>query len=91
MSTIRIPPVMRNHTGGQKDVAGEGDTVGDVLQNLTGAYPSLREQLFIGDDLRKFVNVYLNDQDIQYLDKLHTPVSSGDTVIILPAMAGGNR
>ncbi len=89
MSNVRIPPVLRKQTGGAKEVDAEGNTVRGVLDNLTEQFPGLREHLFSDNELQRFVNVYLNDQDIQYLDKLDTPVTSNDTVIILPAMAGG--
>lgn len=89
MSNVRIPPVLRKQTGGAKEVDAEGNTVRGVLDNLTEQFPGLREYLFADNELHRFVNVYLNDQDIQYLDKLDTPVTSNDTVIILPAMAGG--
>lgn len=89
MSNVRIPPVLRAHTGGSREVAADGDTVGTVLANLTSDYPGLRDQLFEGEDLQRYVNVYVNDEDIQYLDKLSTPVGPRDTVVILPAMAGG--
>ncbi|MDQ2742856.1 MAG: MoaD/ThiS family protein [Chloroflexota bacterium] len=89
MSNVRIPPVLRKQTGGAKEVDAEGNTVRGVLDNLTEQFPGLREHLFADNELQRFVNVYLNDQDIQYLDKLDTPVTSTDTVIILPAMAGG--
>ncbi len=89
MSNVRIPPVLRKQTGGAKEVDAEGNTVRGVLDNLTEQFPGLREHLFADNELHRFVNVYLNDQDIQYLDKLDTPVTSNDTVIILPAMAGG--
>ncbi len=89
MSNVRIPPVLRKQTGGAKEVDAEGNTVRGVLDNLTEQFPGLREHLFADNELHRFVNVYLNDQDIQYLDKLDTAVTSNDTVIILPAMAGG--
>ncbi len=89
MSNVRIPPVLRKQTGGAKEVDAEGNTVRGVLDNLTEQFPGLREHLFVDNELQRFVNVYVNDQDIQYLDKLDTPVTSNDTVIILPAMAGG--
>jgi molybdopterin converting factor small subunit len=89
MSTVRIPVVMRQHTGGVKQVSVDGSTVQEVLLTLATHYPALQGQLFENGELRRFVNVYLNDQDIQYLDKLATPVGPSDTVIILPAMAGG--
>lgn len=89
MSNVRIPPVLRAHTGGSREVEADGDTVGTVLANLTSDYPGLRDQLFEGDALQRYVNVYVNDEDIQYLEKLATPVGPKDTVVILPAMAGG--
>lgn len=89
MATVRIPPVLRSHTSGQRDVRIEGSTVDAVLTQLASEYPSLKDQLYENDQLRKFVNVYVNDEDIQYLQKQETPVGEQDVVIILPAMAGG--
>ena len=89
MSTVRIPPVLRNQTGGEKEIQAEGQTVGEVLGHLADRYPALRDRLFQDDQLQRFVNVFVNDQDIQYLQRLDTPVGTQDTVIILPAMAGG--
>jgi molybdopterin converting factor small subunit len=89
MSTVRIPPVLRAQTGGARTIYAPGETVGDVLRGVTEQFPSLTDQLFAGEDLHRYVNVYVNDQDIQYLQQLDTPVGSDDTVIILPAMAGG--
>ena len=90
MSTVRIPPVLRANAGGAKQVEVEGATVGEVLQSLVGQFPSLREQLFGGDgQLNRFVNVYLDGQDVRYLQEQATPVGKRDTVVILPAMAGG--
>jgi MoaD family protein len=90
MSTIRIPPVLRSSTGGDREVEADGGTVGDVLRDLAAKHPDTRGQLF-GDDgsLNRFVNVYLNDEDVRVLDGLDTEVDSGDTLVILPAMAGG--
>ncbi len=90
MSTVRIPPVLRASAGNQKQLEVEGDTVGSVLEGLAGRYPSLREQLFASDgSLHRFVNVYVNGRDVRYEQELGTPVDQADTVIILPAMAGG--
>lgn len=89
MSTVRIPPVLRAQTGGVREVDAEGATVGEVLQALGDRYPAMKDHLFQDGALQRYVNVYLNDQDVQYLQKLHTPVSPSDTIIILPAMAGG--
>jgi MoaD family protein len=89
MATVRVPPVLRSHTGGQREIQSEGSTVGAVLRNLTEQHPALDSQLFRDGELQRYVNVYVNDQDIQFLQSLQTPVSDADTVIILPAMAGG--
>ncbi|MGI8826035.1 MAG: MoaD/ThiS family protein [Chloroflexota bacterium] len=90
MSRVRIPPVLRKQTGGSRDVEADGGTVGEVLRSLVDQFPALDDQLYENQELRRFVNVYVNDQDIQYLNKLDTAVGPQDTVIILPAMAGGN-
>jgi MoaD family protein len=90
MATIRIPPVLRPQTGGRPEVEAGGGTVGEVLRSLTAEHPQTEEQLFGPDgDLNRYVNVYLNDEDVRVLDGLDTAVSEGDTVVILPAMAGG--
>ena len=90
MSTVRIPPVLRAQTGDLKAVEVDGATVGAVLQTLVERFPGLREQLLGPDgDLHRFVNVYINDQDVRYLDGLATPVAPSDTITVLPAMAGG--
>jgi sulfur-carrier protein len=90
MATIRIPPVLRAQTGGQPEVEAAGSNVGEVLRALTSEHPATEEQLFGPDgDLNRYVNVYLNDEDVRVLDGLDTAVSDGDTVIIMPAMAGG--
>ena len=90
MATIRIPPVLRAQTGGQTEVEASGSNVGEVLRALTSEHPATEEQLFGPDgDLNRYVNVYLNDEDVRVLDGLDTAVSDGDTVVILPAMAGG--
>jgi molybdopterin converting factor small subunit len=92
MSVVRIPPVLRANAGGNKQVDVDGATVGDVLAALVSQYPGLRSQLLTDDgELNRFVNVYLNDQDIRYLQERGTPVDARDTLIILPAMAGGAR
>jgi sulfur-carrier protein len=90
MATIRIPPVLRPQTGGESEVETDGSTVGEVLRALTAAHPDTADQLFGADgDLNRYVNVYLNDEDVRVLDGLETAVAEGDTVVILPAMAGG--
>jgi sulfur-carrier protein len=90
MATVRIPTVLRPQAGGQKQVDVEGSTVQEVLQSLVRQHPDLREQLFTGEgELNRFVNVYLNGADVRYGQGLDAAVGQGDTVIILPAMAGG--
>jgi MoaD family protein len=90
MATVRIPPVLRPKTGGQPEVEAGGENVGEVLRALTAAHPETAEQLFgEGGELNRYVNVYLNDEDVRVLDGLETAVADGDTVVILPAMAGG--
>jgi molybdopterin converting factor small subunit len=90
MSTAKIPPVLRASTGGLKEVDVDGSNVGEALRALAGAHPDLQGQLF-GDDgeLNRFVNVYLNDEDVRVLQGLDTEVGATDTLVILPAMAGG--
>ncbi len=90
MATVRIPPVLRPKAGGQSEVEVGGGTVGEVLRALTDAHPDTKAQLFGEDgDLNRYVNVYLNDEDVRVLDGLDTGVKDSDTVVILPAMAGG--
>jgi len=87
---VRIPTMLRSHVAGAATVAVEGATIREVVDHLVGSYPSLAGQIVTPEGaLHKFVNVYLNDDDIRYLDKLDTKVGDGDTVSILPAVAGG--
>ena len=89
-ATVKIPPVLRPQTGGEAAVSADGSTVGEVLTAVVEAHPDTREQLFAGDGgLNRYVNVYLNDEDVRVLDGLETAIDDGDTVVILPAMAGG--
>jgi sulfur-carrier protein len=90
MAVVRIPPVLRPSVGGEREVAAEGASVGEVLNTLAEAHPETQSQLFGPEgDLNRYVNVYLNDEDVRVLDGLETPVGEGDTLVILPAMAGG--
>jgi sulfur-carrier protein len=89
MANIKIPPVLRASTGGEREVSAEGDSVGAVLNALAEAHPETRGQIFSEDGLNRYVNVYLNDEDVRVLDGLETPVGVADTLVILPAMAGG--
>lgn len=90
MATVRIPPVLRAQTAGLAEVDAVGSNVGEVLRALIAEHPKTEDQLFGPDgDLNRYVNIYLNDEDVRVLDGLHTAVAEGDTVVILPAMAGG--
>ena len=90
MATIRIPPVLRPSVGGEREVGADGDTVGAVLTSLAVAHPETRGQLFDeAGELNRYVNVYLNDEDVRVLDGLDTAVAPSDAIVILPAMAGG--
>ena len=92
MATIKIPPVLRASVGGEKEVQASGGTVGDVLRSLATDHPATESQLFSGDgQLNRYVNVYLNDEDVRVLGGLDTSVGETDTLVILPAMAGGAR
>ena len=89
MTRIRIPPTLRAEVGGVRELEANGDTVGDVLDDLVERHPTLRAQLFQNGGLASFVNVYLGGEDVRTLDGLDTPVGESETVILLPAMAGG--
>jgi molybdopterin converting factor small subunit len=90
MATIKIPPVLRPSVGGSKQVQAGGDDVGAVLRALAEQHPATQAQLFGSDgSLNRYVNVYLNDEDVRVLNGLDTSVSESDTLVILPAMAGG--
>jgi sulfur-carrier protein len=90
MPTVKIPPVLRAQTRGEAEVSAAGETVGDVLRALAAEHPDTEAQLFSPDgELNRYVNVYLNDEDVRVLDGLGTAVADADTVVILPAMAGG--
>jgi len=91
MVDVRVPAPLRAHTGGEKVVKGDGSTVGEVLADLDRQFPGIRAGLCdpASGELRRFVNVYVNDEDIRYLDHLNARLEPGDTVSILPAVAGG--
>jgi molybdopterin converting factor small subunit len=90
MAIVKIPPVLRTATDGEKQVSASGSNVGDVLRSVVENYPDTERQLFGPDGgLNRYVNVYLNDEDVRVLDGLDTGVEDADTVMILPAMAGG--
>jgi MoaD family protein len=87
---VRIPTILRSYTGGQKAVEGAGETLADLLTDLDAKFPGLRARLITGDGaLHRFVNVYINDEDVRFLGSLDAKVNDGDSVTILPAVAGG--
>jgi molybdopterin synthase sulfur carrier subunit len=88
--TVRLPTIMRTHAGGQSEVKAEGSTIGEVVDDQVRQFPGTAAHLKAPDGgVHKFVNVYLNDEDVRYLGKLETKVAEGDTVSIVPAVAGG--
>ncbi|HEY7451050.1 MAG TPA: ubiquitin-like small modifier protein 1 [Candidatus Limnocylindria bacterium] len=89
MSQVRIPPVLRETVGGERELSASGETVGAVLADLFGRYPALRERVTEDGTLSRFVNVYVNGRDVRYGEGLETAVGPDDQVILLPAMAGG--
>jgi molybdopterin converting factor small subunit len=89
VTQVRIPPTLREVTGGERELPAEGDTVRELLEDLMGRFPGLRSQLVEDGDLAPFVNVYVEGEDVRTLDGLETDVRPGATVILLPAMAGG--
>jgi len=92
MAKVLIPTPLRQYAGRNDSVEATGATVGEVLDSLTGQYSELRHHLYSDEGkLRSFVNVYVNDEDIRYLEKDSTPVTDDDTVSIVPSIAGGHR
>jgi molybdopterin synthase sulfur carrier subunit len=89
VSQVRIPPVLRETVGGERELQAAGATVNEVLDDLFGRYPALRERVTTGGSLSPFVNVYVNGRDVRYAGGLTTQVGPDDQVILLPAMAGG--
>ena len=89
MATIRIPTPLRPYAGGNSSVNVSGSSVGAAVDDLTKQHPKLRQHLFEGDHLRSFVNIYLNQEDIRYLDGANTELKEEDTLMIVPSIAGG--
>jgi sulfur-carrier protein len=86
---VRIPTILRTHTGGAKTVAGSGDTLDALFADLDGQHPGLRDRLVKDGALHRFVNIYVNDEDVRFTGALDTKLNDGDSVTILPAVAGG--
>jgi sulfur-carrier protein len=89
VTTVRIPPTLREQTEGQAKLEASGETVREVLDDVAGRFPALRERIYANGDLAGFVNVYADGEDVRTRDGLETTVTDGSTVILLPAMAGG--
>ena len=86
---VRIPTILRTYTDGAKAVSGEGGTLAALIDDLESNHPGIKERLIEGEDLRRFVNVYVNDEDVRFTGGLGTELSDGDQVVVLPAVAGG--
>jgi sulfur-carrier protein len=86
---VRIPTILRTYTGGAKAVEGSGSTLAELIADLEAHHSGLQSRLIDEGKLRRFVNVYLNDEDVRFIGGLDTPVKDGDTVTVLPAVAGG--
>lgn len=86
---VRIPTILRTYTGGEKVVTADGASLQELIANLDTTYAGIGERLIDESGLRRFVNVYLNDEDVRFLEGLSTELSDGDSVTILPAVAGG--
>lgn len=89
MSTVRIPPVLRENTGGSRELTATGGTVSEALDDVFARFPDLRDRVTEGGQLSEFVNVYVNGRDVRYAEGLATAIGDADTIILLPAMAGG--
>ncbi|MFJ8468719.1 MoaD/ThiS family protein [Streptomyces swartbergensis] len=87
---VRIPTILRQYTDGQKAVEGSGDTLAELFADLETRHAGIQARIVDGDQLRRFVNVYLNDEDVRFLDGINTKLTDGDNVTILPAVAGGS-
>ncbi len=86
---VRIPTILRSYTGGAKTVAGSPGSLAEVIDSVESHNPGIKDRLLEGDGLRRFINVYVNDEDVRFLSGLHTAVTDGDVVVVLPAVAGG--
>jgi sulfur-carrier protein len=86
---VRIPTILRTYTGGEKAVAGDGATLSELIDDLEANHPGIKQRLIEGEDLRRFVNVYVNDEDVRFTGGLGTELGDGDQVVVLPAVAGG--
>jgi sulfur-carrier protein len=86
---VRIPTILRTYTGGAKSVDGKGGSLAELIDDLETNHPGIKDRLIEGGELRRFVNVYVNDEDVRFTGGLETALSDGDAVVVLPAVAGG--
>jgi sulfur-carrier protein len=86
---VRIPTILRSYTDGAKAVEGRGETLADVLDSVETSHPGIRDQIVERSELRRFINIYVNDEDVRFLGGLQTSLKDGDVVVVLPAVAGG--
>ena len=86
---VRIPTILRTYTGGEKAVSAQGASLADVIADLEAHHPGIGDRLLDESGLRRFVNIYVNDEDVRFLDGLGTAISESDSITILPAVAGG--
>lgn len=88
--TVSIPTILRTHTGGEKSVEASGDTLAEVIEDLERRHSGIKDRLVTDGSLHRFVNIYVNDEDVRFAGGLDTAVSDGDNITILPAVAGGS-
>jgi molybdopterin converting factor small subunit len=88
---VKVPTILRTYTGGEKAVSGQGATLAEVIDDVESNHSGIKDRLVDGEELRRFINVYVNDEDVRFTGGLSTSVKDGDTVVILPAVAGGAR
>jgi sulfur-carrier protein len=86
---VRVPTILRTYTDGEKAVTGKGGSLAELIDDLESRHPGIKDRLVEGSDLRRFVNVYVNDEDVRFTGGLETSVGDGDQVVVLPAVAGG--
>ena len=88
---VRIPTILRTYTGGEKAVTADGASLSALIDDLEANHPGLKDRLIENGDLRRFVNVYINDEDVRFIGGLEAELSDGDQVVVLPAVAGGSQ
>ena len=86
---VRIPTILRTYTGGEKAVSAAGSSLSSLIDDLEAHHPGIKGRLIEAGDLRRFVNIYVNDEDVRFLGGLEAPIADGDQIVVLPAVAGG--